>query len=60
MTESIGKAKLWMSDCGRSDDDDRIWTLKYLDYGLDFDYYYYYLTGLGLENMWTTNLDYDY
>ena len=59
MTESIGKAKLLMSDCGRSDDDDRIWTLKYLDYGLDFDYYYY-LTGLGLENMWTTNLDYDY
>ena len=22
MTESIGKAKLWMSDCGQSDDDD--------------------------------------
>ena len=58
MTESIGKAKLWMSDCGRSDDDDRIWTLKYLDYGLDFDCYN--LTGLGLENKWTTNLDYDY
>ena len=47
-----------MSDCGQSDDDDRIWTLKYLDYGLDFDCYY--LTGLGLENKWTANLDYDY
>ena len=22
MKESIGKANLWMSDCGRSDDDD--------------------------------------
>ena len=22
MTESIGKAKLWMSDCSQSDDDD--------------------------------------